>query len=79
MDGSPIIDMHWREISFSVPASLVLTDSTTILFHSLTPTGYAGPVVDNVGVDFASAAPEPTSIALIALGGLGLLARRRRR
>ena len=35
-------------------------------------------VLDDVSVTDLSAAPEPTSLGLLALGGIGLLARRRR-
>ncbi len=78
-NGSPITDMHWREesLDFAVTQAMATT-GVTLLFHSLT-TGYTGPVIDNVGVAFNSAVPEPSVLALLAVGAAGgLIARRRR-
>ncbi len=55
--------------------------TTTIDFSSLSTnnTGFGGVFLDNVSVSLTSeAVPEPSSIALLGLGTLGLLARRKR-
>jgi uncharacterized repeat protein (TIGR03803 family) len=53
-------------------AGLILSDG---ILYGTTADGGA----NNDGTVFSLAIPEPTSLSLLALGGIGLLARQRRR
>lgn len=80
-------DMQYMSESFSFTAT---GSETTLALEALTPldmpagltakTAYCGPVVDNLDLEegVSHPAPEPASLALLSLGGLMILRRRRR-
>jgi hypothetical protein len=70
--GKTATDMGWEYHAYTVEAS---GTTTRLAFVDIDRTdGYYGSALDDVSVT-----PEPATLSLVALGGLGLLARRRRR
>jgi hypothetical protein len=51
--------------------------ATIVIYGDLPPINVVNPYGDGVGYYFAEVVPEPSTIALLSLGVLGLLARRR--
>lgn len=76
--GKTKANMGWTEKEFLFTAQAA---TTTLTFQSLLPSGWWGPTLDNVRVDFVSAAdvPEPASAALVGGALLGLAGLRRKR
>lgn len=50
----------------------------SVAFHQFTNGTFGRFFIDNVGVDSVESIPEPSAVALLALAGLGVFARRRR-
>jgi choice-of-anchor C domain-containing protein len=71
--GATHAAMGWVTRSFDFTAT---ASSTTLTFTDLDNTAF-GPVIDNVRGDAVAAVPEPSSLALLTLGGLGLAGWRR--
>jgi len=74
--GHDYLNMGWVTRSWQVTAIGI---STTIEFYSLDPvygkySGYCGPALDNVSV---VEIPEPATMALLGLGALSLIRRKR--
>lgn len=74
--GASTTNMNWATETYSFTASAA---STTLTFTSLENNAF-GPALDNVSIadaGSASGVPEPSSYALMLIGGVSLLAKRR--
>ena len=77
------LDGQWHTNTWTYPAQALTSGTYGQLFFvvqggAVAPAGMTV-YLDNIRVSGAPEVPEPASLGLIALGGLALLARRRRR
>jgi hypothetical protein len=74
LDGTGLSDTHWHLYQYTVIGN---PGFTTLAFGAIGPDDSLGGYLDDVSV--TAVAPEPTSMALLGSGALGLIAKLRRR
>lgn len=77
--GSGLLSWATFSLPHLVTYNFVAGSASTTLFFQETSPSQASPLFDNIVVSSVGAVPEPSSLALLCIGGLGMVGRAFRR